>query len=153
MRRLSYLALGVAVLAAAGCGGDGLRRVSIQGKVTAKGGAPVANATVLFSPQAGTKGEGGIGTTNAEGAFTVTGSRQGASGIVPGKYKVTVSRFVNPDGSSVDRETFKEAENPFAFESVPRPYSGPDSPLEVTIPDQGGAVAVEIPVSLIAKKR
>lgn len=152
MRRLGYLVLGAAILAPAGCGGDGLRRVAVQGKVTAKG-VPVANATVSFKPQGDTKGEGGIGTTNAEGAFTLTGSRKGASGVVPGKYKVTVSRFVNRDGSPVDLATFKEAENPFAHESVPPPYSGPDSPLEVAVPDQGGAVTVEIPVSLIVKKR
>lgn len=153
MRVLGYLALGATILAAVGCGGDGLRRVSVQGKVTAKGSVPVANATVSFKPHEGTKGEGGIGTTNAEGAFTLTGSRRGASGVVPGKYKVIVSRFVNRDGSSVDLATFKEAENPFAYESVPAPYSGLDSPLEVTVPDQGGAVAVEIPAGLIVKKK
>lgn len=153
MRRLGFVLLGGMILGLTACGGDGLRRVTIQGKVVAKDGAPVNNATVSFVPQAGTKGEGGIGTTNAEGAFTVTGSRKGASGIVPGKYKVAVSRFINRDGSPVDLETFKEADNPHAYESVPAPYSGLDSPLEVTVPESGGALTIEIPVKLIVRKR
>src|SRR5688572_18650017 len=149
MRRLRFLAA-VSILGFLGCGGDGLRRVPVQGKVTATG-VPIGNATVLFMPADGTKGEGGIGTTDADGRFTLTGSRRGDSGVVPGKYRVRVSRFVNPDGSPLPPD-FTEAEYPRAVESVPAPYSGPDSPLEVTVPEKGGELTVDIPARLLGKK-
>jgi hypothetical protein len=143
-------AAAVVVLTALGCGGDGLRRVPVQGKVTAKG-VPVGNATVSFLPADGTKGEGGIGTTDADGNFTLTGSRRGDSGVVPGKYKVRVSRYMDRDGTVLPAD-HKQADHPHAVESVPAPYSGPDSPLEVTVPENGGAVTVEIPVKTLEKK-
>jgi len=150
MRRLSSLAAAISILAFLGCGGDGLRRVPVQGKVTAKD-VPVGNATVLFMPLEGTKGEGGIGTTDKAGNFTLTGSRQGDKGLVPGKYKVRVSRFMDRDGSILPSDA-KQADYPHAEESVPAPYSSPDSPLQVTVPEKGGTVNVELPVKIQGKK-
>ena len=120
-----YWLAAIAVLVLTGCGGDGLKRVPVKGQVTAKG-VPVANATVLFMPVDGTKGEGGIGTTDQDGNFTLTGSRRGDSGVVPGKYKVRVSRFVDRDGTVLPSDA-KQADYPHAVESVPAPYSSPDS--------------------------
>jgi hypothetical protein len=150
MRRLHSLAAVASVLALLGCGGDGLRRVPVRGTVTAKG-APVGNATLLFLPAEGTKGEGGIGTTDRDGHFTLIGSRRGDAGVVPGKYTVRVSRFVDRDGSVLPVDA-KQADYPHAVESVPAPYSAPNSPLEVTVPDEGGTVDVAIPVKLLGKK-
>jgi hypothetical protein len=150
MRRLRCFAV-VAVFGMIGCGGDGLRRVPVNGTVTAKGVA-VSDATVLFLPTAGTKGEGGIGTTDREGNFTLTGSRQGEKGVVPGKYRVRVSRFIDRDGSVLPSDA-KQADFPHAVESVPAPYSAPDSPLEVEVPDRGGTVNVEVPVKLLGKPK
>jgi hypothetical protein len=152
MRRLRYLTAAVAILGFLGCGGDGLRRVPVQGKVTAKG-VPVGHATVSFVPVEETKGEGGIGTADADGNFTLTGSRRGDSGVVPGKYRVVVSRFIERDGTVLPSADFKEAEHPHAIDSVPAPYSSINSPLMVTVPDKGGAVNVEIPVKLLGKAR
>jgi hypothetical protein len=103
-------------------------------------------------PSDGTQGEGGIGTTAEDGSFTLTGSRRGDSGVVPGKYKVRVSRFLDRDGTVLSSEA-KQADFPHAVESVPAPYSSPNSPLEVTVPDQGGAVLVEIPVKTLGKSK
>jgi hypothetical protein len=150
MRRLRFLTAAVLVPALLGCGGDGLRRVPVKGKLTAKGG-PIAGATVLFMPADETKGEGGIGTADSEGNFTLTGSRRGDAGVVPGKYKVRVSRFMNKDGSVLPAD-HKQADYPHAVESVPAPYSAPDSPLEVTVPEEGGAITVQIPVATLGKK-
>jgi hypothetical protein len=138
-------------VALAGCGGDGLNRVPVQGKVVAKG-VPIPNAIILFQPVADTKGEGGIGTADAEGNFTLTGSRRGDPGLVPGKYRVRVSRFIDRDGSPLPADA-KQADYPHAEESVPAPYSLPDSPLEVTVPEKGGALTVEIPVALLRGKK
>jgi hypothetical protein len=147
---LRYLAAVVSALGFLGCGGDGLTRVPVEGTVTAKG-VPVGNATVSFLPADVTKGEGGIGTTDADGRFTLTGSRRGDSGVVPGRYKVRVSRFVDRDGTVLSSDA-KQADFPHAVESVPAPFSTPESTLEVTVPDQGGTVNVEIPVKLLGKK-
>lgn len=150
MRRWYCFAIFSAIATLAGCG-DGLTRVPVQGKLTAKG-TPIPNATILFQPVADTKGEGGIGTADADGNFTLTGSRRGDPGLVPGKYKVRVSLFVDRDGSPLPSDA-KQADYPHAEESVPAPYSSPDSPLEVTIPEKGGAVTVEVPVPLLRKKK
>ncbi|MBN9119617.1 MAG: carboxypeptidase regulatory-like domain-containing protein [Planctomycetes bacterium] len=146
MRRFCAPVLFAFAAGAIGCSGDGLRRVPVEGTVTAKG-VPVANASVSFLPTAGTKGEGGIGTTDAQGKFTLTGSRQGDSGVVAGKYKVRLSRYVDKDGTQLPPDA-KQADYPSAIESVPPPYSAPDSPLEVTVPEGGGAIKVELPVPL-----
>jgi hypothetical protein len=150
MRRLCQLTAAVSILGFLGCGGDGLRRVPVRGTVTAKG-APVGNATVLFMPADGTMGVGGIGTTDRDGHFTLTGSRRGDAGVVPGKYKVRVSLYVDRDGTVLPSDA-KQVDYPHAVESVPAPYSSPDSPLEVTVPEEGGAVTVEIPVKTLGKK-
>ncbi len=152
MWRLGYLAAAVSILGLFGCGGDGLRRVTVQGKVTAKG-VPVGNATVSFVPVDATKGEGGIGTTDADGNFTLTGSRRGDAGVVPGKYRVVVSRFMNRDGTVIPLAEYKEADFPHAVDSVPAPYSVINSPLLVTVPEDGGAINVEIPVKVLGKKK
>lgn len=149
MRRLCVLAGAIAVLVLTSCGGDGLKRVPVKGQVTAKG-VTVANATVLFMPVEGTKGEGGIGTTDQDGNYTLTGSRRGDSGIVPGKYKVRVSRFVDRDGTVLPSDA-KQADYPHAVESVPAPYSSPDSSLEIEVPEAGGTLNIEIPVKLLGK--
>jgi hypothetical protein len=148
MRRVCWLA--AAILLVAGCGGDGLRRVPVEGKVTAKD-VPVGGATVLFLPAEGTAGEGGIGTTDPSGSYSLTGSRQGDTGVVPGKYKVRVSRLMDRDGTALPSDA-KQADYPHAEESVPAPYSSPDSPLEVTVPEAGGTVNVAIPVATLGKK-
>jgi len=83
MPRLLRLATLAALLILLGCG-DGLRRVPVKGQVTAKG-TPVGNATVSFMPADGTKGEGGIGSTDAAGNYSLIGSRRGDVGVVPGK--------------------------------------------------------------------
>ncbi|MGL4555722.1 MAG: carboxypeptidase-like regulatory domain-containing protein [Gemmataceae bacterium] len=148
MRRVFLIA--AVALVGLGCG-DGLTRVSVQGKVTDKAGEPVGQATVSFLPAGDTKGEGGIGTTDAQGNFTLVGSREGARGVVPGPYKVRVTRYIDRDGSVLPSDA-KQADHPHAVESVPAPYSAPDSPLAVTVPPSGGALPVELPVKLLGKK-
>jgi hypothetical protein len=152
MRSLCFVGLVVVLLGLAGCGGDGLTRVPVQGKVTALGGTPIPHAVISFIPTASTKGEGGIGTADQDGNFTLIGSRRGDKGVVPGKYKVRVSRFVERDGSPLPPD-WTQAEHPNARETVPAPYSSPESPLEVTVPEQGGDVKVELPVKTLTIKK
>jgi hypothetical protein len=151
MRRLRSIAPLVLFLGLAGCGGDGLKRVPVQGKITIMG-KPLDNATIQFLPTGTTKGEGGIGRSDAEGNFTLTGSRKGAQGLVPGEYKVSVSRLVEPDGSPLPADA-KEAEHPNARESVPSAYAALDSPLSATVPETGGSVQLDIPVKLVDPRK
>jgi hypothetical protein len=150
MRWWCGLVVPILVLGALGCG-DGLRRVSVRGRVTA-GGAPLARATIQFLPAEGTRGEGGIGTSDSEGNFTLIGSRAGARGVVPGRYRVRVSRTVDRDGTLLPPDA-RQADHPGAREAVPAPYSSLASPLEVSVPEQGGEVHVEIPVPVGGKEK
>lgn len=133
-----------------GCGGDGLNRVPIQGVLTAKG-SPLANATVQFTPQGGTPGEGALGMSDAEGKFTVISSRRDDPGVPPGEYLVRVSRFVDGKGNALPPEA-TQADYPDAKESIPAPYSTPSSPLRVTIAEEGGLVKIDVPAKVKGSK-
>ena len=86
MRRSHVSAATLICLAVVGCGGDGLRRVAVQGKVTAKG-VPLDQAVLQFLPTGATQGEGGIGRSDHDGNFSLTGTRAGdrddSGGAVP----------------------------------------------------------------------
>jgi hypothetical protein len=150
MQRWYRLVAVAGLLIVLGCGGDGLRRVPVKGQVTAKG-VPVGNATVSFMPAEGTKGEGGIGSTDPSGTFKLIGSRRGDVGVVPGKYKVRISRYVDRDGTVLPSDA-KQVDYPHAVESIPAPYSSPNSPLELTVPETGGTVDVPIPAKMLGTK-
>ena len=133
-----------------GCG-DGLRRVPVQGKITAQG-TPLDNATIQFIPTGTTKGEGGIGRSDARGNFTLIGSRAGDKGVVPGEYKVRVSRLIAADGSPLPPDA-RDAENPGAKESVPEPFASVDgTTLKATVPDEGGPLTIDIPAKVLGRK-
>jgi hypothetical protein len=139
-----------ALAALAGCG-DGLKRVPVEGTLTAKG-RPLGGALVQFVPAGATKGEGGIGRADADGRFTLTGSRAGDPGVVPGEYTVRVSRFVAADGTPLPADA-RDADYPGSRESIPAPYSSPDgTPLRVTVPETGGAITVDLPVPIPGRK-
>ena len=150
MRRLRFLALIVLVLGVVGCGSDGLKRVPVRGKLTAKGQA-LGGAVIQFLPTGSTKGEGGIGRSDDDGNFTLTGSRAGEQGVVPGEYKVRVSRLVGRDGKVLGPDA-KQADNPGAWESVPGSYASINSPLQATVPEEGGAVNLDVSEGLLRRK-
>ncbi len=135
----------------AGCGGDGLRRVPIQGTVKAQG-IPLNGATVQLSPKEGTVGEGAIGMSDQQGKFTVISSRREDSGVPPGKYSVRISRLIDAKGNPLPADA-TQADHPDAKESIPAPYSLPSSPLEVTIDDKGGSVEIDVPAKVQGLKK
>ncbi len=135
----------LSTLLCAGCG-DGVHRVAITGVVSADG-KPVDGAVVQLLPKGDTSGDGGLGATDSEGKFTVISSRQEHSGIPPGTYTVLVSRLVDQQGKLLP-EGAGQAEYPDGFDSIPRPYNTPNSPLEITVTDAGGHFDVEIPEPL-----
>ena len=99
MRRGLWMGLLAGLLGVLGCSGssgdDGLLPVGGTIKLD---GVPTANVSVVFIPQGDTKGHGGSGTTDESGQYQIM-TPQGKKGLLPGDYKVAVSRRLNPDGS------------------------------------------------------
>ena len=149
MSRRRFIGLLALALGVVGCG-DGIKRVPVKGKLTAKG-TPIEGGYVQFIPGAGVKGEGGIGLSDRDGNFSVKGFK-GVVGVAPGEYRVRVSRLVMPDGTPLPYGA-TEADNPGCRESIPAPYGTPQSPLKFTVPGQGGTIDVDLPVPLVGKKK
>jgi hypothetical protein len=137
--------LSCCTLALSGCSGgakgENYKVVPLKGKVT-MGGAPLADADVLFLSQGSAPAGflGSAGRTDAQGNYIAfSGSREG---IPPGKYKVTVKKWVGPDGKAVvpsegmDIEQLKASGS--AQEGVPALFSDQNQTLtEVTVPETG----------------
>ena len=133
----------VAAVALAGCSGDPNRSqlVPISGTVTLDG-VPLANAVVAFSPAGSTRGVGSLGRTDSGGKYTLA-TPQGSPGVVPGEYKVTVSKFVDlKTGADVVLEPGKPPiDQPDIRELLPPQYSNPSlSRLDKTVPAGGGTI-------------
>lgn len=151
MKLMLVAALVVAVASLAGCGKDeGYRKTT--GKVT-MGGQPVAGAMLVFYPKA-SDGESGSGMTEADGTYTVTcaGSSKGGSGLKPGEYQVTVSKYaenVDPDEEAYQKGeiTYDELQDRKAKKSkignsktaellTPKQYASTGTtPLTITVTD------------------
>jgi hypothetical protein len=114
--------LGLLLLAGVlGCGSS--EAVVVTGTVTLDGAA-LPGAVVTFYPEGETRGLGGSGTTGPDGTYTLTSAR-GGKAVLPGAYRVVVSRFLNPDGSAPDPKVPQAEGN--ARETLPRRYSDRDA--------------------------
>ncbi len=107
--RRPYLALLCAIgfTPCAGCDSKHPATSPVVGKVSWRG-KPVENATVTFSRGSKdiAKGEVAIGTTDAEGNFSLMthfAGQESANGAVPGDYEVTVSKQVPPPGVTAEQ--------------------------------------------------
>jgi len=140
----------VTALLLAGCSrGDGLQRVPVHGRITA-GGLPLDGAVIQFLPGASTRGEGGIGRSDKEGNYALTGSRAGEPGVVHGEYKVRLSRMIARDGKVLGPDA-KQAENPGCMESIPEKYASLQSALYLMVPEAGGAINIDIPEPVLGR--
>jgi len=101
--RLAALAC---TLLLAGCGGSGVTRYHVSGKVTFKG-APVPAGIVLFDPDASAGADGVQGFAEIDnGRYDTRDSGKGTSG---GKYVVRIRGFRKADASgSLPRKLFEE---------------------------------------------
>ena len=118
MKHLSERAwAGLLLVALAGCGGSA-GRVAVTGTVTLDG-RPLPGAVVTFYPEGETGGLGGSGRTGPDGRYALTAAR-GGPGVLPGEYRVVVSRLLRPDGSAPDPGT-PPAESD-ARETLPAAY-------------------------------
>lgn len=142
------------VAAGTGCG-SGVKKpdwpegVEVSGVVKLDGD-PVEMAIVRYIPEAETTGPGATGMTDSLGEYSLTfrdASGKIASGVIPGKYKVAISRMVKPDGS-VWTPSPENNEGPMttgAREQIPMKYSNPaQSTLRAVIGPKGGTFNFEV---------
>lgn len=121
MRWFSFLLL----LLTVGCGSSekGPELVPYSGIVSLDG-QPLSDAVITFHPQESGQ-NGAFGQTNESGEFTLTSGKR--PGIIPGSYKVTISRIVAKDGATVNPEEGMDIEQLMmsgqASESIPEKYS------------------------------
>ena len=142
MRRSLFL-----VVFLAGCSGDPnqAQLVPVNGKVMLDN-QPLANAVVEFHPTGSTKGIGAVGRTDGSGAYTLT-TPKGGKGIMPGEYKVTVSKLVDPQtGADAVLDPSKPPiEQPATKELLPPHYSNPTlSTLTKNVPPGGGSIDISL---------
>lgn len=121
-----------------GCGGAPSTTVAVSGQVMLNG-QPVDRAELIFYPTGTTKGNGGQGTTDTSGRYLVR-TPQGSTGLMPGSYKVVISRRLNPDGSAPDPNVPPIESQ--ARETLPPNYSSQDkSTLTLNVPPEGTKTA------------
>jgi len=141
--RVIGVVVGFVFLCLAGCGGSTekvVKLVPVTGLVTLDG-KPLPGAAVLFRPQAGTPGDGGFGTTDDEGRYSLQ-HRSQKPGIELGSYTVAFSKVTLQDGSPIPEG--KTAADVEAVERIPRQYTpgfqatNPNPATAVIVGDGGG---------------
>lgn len=123
--------------------------VPVSGKVT-YGDQPLANAIVVFNPEGSTVGRGAAGRTDEAGEYELETRMPDNSvkkGCIPGKYRVMISRMVNPDGSVWLPKDDKEGPAMTAAkQELPLKYSDPGmTELRADVSSDGGTFDFSIP--------
>jgi hypothetical protein len=123
LRSLTGAALLVGLIVPVGCSARS-GKVPVTGSVLVDG-APGSLTVVTFWAEApnAPAGSGGRVVTNDKGEFAI-GAADKDTGLAPGTYKVTFSRFLDKNGKAVyggGKKTETEYEVP-SKESIPDPY-------------------------------
>ncbi len=122
--QVALLISGLATLAGCGssiaAGPDPATLVAVKGRLTMDN-VPMEKAMVIFFPQDTKMGDGASALTDASGNYEMTTG--GATGAVPGSYRVIVSRLVDPAGKPVIATPETPPASLGAIESLPRQYS------------------------------
>lgn len=128
----------------AGCGGGGggiapklPEPVSAKGQVMLDG-QPLSDASVFYVPSGTGMGSGATGVTDANGNYEMA-LDTGAKGVVPGNYKVWISRLVDPNNKPVVATAGQPPADLAARESLPPKYSDiTNTMLKISVSPQGG---------------
>jgi hypothetical protein len=137
--RLVCVCLSAAVFAA-GCGGGGVAPLEVPPLHPVSGtvkldGKPEAGIAVTYYPAANNKGNGGSGTTDESGEFTLK-FRDGQEGIPAGDYVVMFSKLTQKDGSPIPEG--KTAADVMAIDKIPERYRLTENPrFTVKVPEGG----------------
>jgi hypothetical protein len=121
---MSWLVL-AAWVACVGCGSGTPRTYPVSG-VVMMGGAPVAQAQVMFTPEGGRAADG---VTDETGRFTLS-TYEAGDGAIAGTHRVAILKM--------ERDPSAAADDPYAqmINALPAPYANaaesPLPPVEVT---------------------
>ncbi len=136
-----------------GCG-SGVKKPDWPEGVDASGavqmdGKPLEMALVNFIPEGETTGPGATGMTDSVGDYSLMhrdANGKMAKGVIPGKYKVMISKFVSPDGSvwTPDQKAVAGPMTTGARETVPMKYSTPATTLRAVVGPSGGTYNFEV---------
>jgi hypothetical protein len=134
------LALGLAALV--GCGGKGGNELPVSGTVTVDG-TPASEVTVRFFPDGDTDvTSSGYAVTGSDGKYVLIGGKN-KTGLVPGRYKVTVSKG-KPPSTSADsvgavvpgldiKDDFPDAYSDLAKTKLAYSVTGDGKPIDIAI--------------------
>jgi len=130
-----------------GCGGAGdeaeVSLLPVSGTVMADG-QPLANVAVTFAPDGDQIGKPAYGRTDESGKYELAFS-DGRMGCPPGSYRVTISKFAQPDGSAFPPDVPPEEQTATGVEHIPPQYSDPTrTKLLAEVSPQGGDIPFEI---------
>jgi hypothetical protein len=124
----------------AGCSGapeDDTSELVPAGGLVVLDGEPVSNAAVQFVPTKG--GSPAFGVTDDLGMFTLRNAR-GREGAEPGEYRVTISKFAQPDGTPIPQDADSGIIGSMGMEHLPENYSNFDrTELKAEIPATGSS--------------
>ena len=141
VREISQYLVLLSIVPLTGCGSSDENLKPVNGTVKYQG-QQLAGATVTFLPIEDTPGFGGSGKTDVDGKFNIIYAR-GGDGLLPGKYKVTVSKRVMPDGSAPPDDV-DPIESP-ARETLPPHYSNEATTrITKTVAQEGGLADIDL---------
>jgi hypothetical protein len=106
----------------------------VSGKVTLDG-KPIDKVAVTFVPAENNKGNGGSGSTDAEGRFNLK-YRNGEDGIPAGDYIMVCTKLTMPDGSPIPEG--QTAADVMAVDQIPERYRKVDNPRNAVSVPEGG---------------
>ena len=145
------IVLGMSALT--GCGPGGPPKVIPDKSVPVTGvinldGKPLGNARVTFYPQEVSQGSGvASGFTDSAGKYelqSLFGDKK-VIGAAPGKYKVTISVMVRPDGSPLPADSQEPPINSGARESIAIGHSAFDrTELSANVSTTGGTYNFDV---------
>ena len=123
------------------------KAVNVTGTIKLDG-KPLGNARVTFYPQQAAQGEGvASGTTDSTGKYELSSlfGDKVVIGAAPGKYKVTVSQQVKPDGSILPPDSQEPPIMTGARESIAIKHSAFDlTELTANVSSTGGTFDFDV---------
>ncbi len=125
MKSLTALLPCFLLLSICGCSGGStapdVTLVPVTGTVTLDG-APLVNASVLFSPWGDLPGQPAYGITDNSGKYELKYINE-KTGCPAGQFRVTISKFAQADGSPFPKDMPAEETSSAGVEHVPAIYS------------------------------
>lgn len=121
----------LAAILACGCGGDGLERAAVAGKVTLDG-KPLEKGTIQFMPRDGDSRGAAWGEIVA-GSYAIPAS----DGPAPGSYDVAIAPHVEDEGAAPAEQPEVPGDPPAEAIDGPSVVYTPSTPLQADVSTGG----------------